>query len=137
MAACTKANVVTRIISLGLWPVAFVFVWLDSSALDNYDFGLLFGLTACGCLAAIAGRRWIRWSVAAIFLAVNLFAVLSYGPILRSAGNNHQQHENDFHRGVAAFYDAVIPFRPYVIVATIGLFAIAVISYRRDKNIGA
>lgn len=110
---------------MGLWPIAFIVVCNDSSKLDLYDFALIGLLTALGTWGVVTRHSLARWLVAGIMLAVISFAY-DLGPVLRAVIAHKDSASNEFVAGARAFYDALLPLRPYLFLAAFNLFAMAV-----------
>lgn len=117
-----------------MWPLGFLFVCIDLSSLDIYDFIFLLALGALATWATMTSRKWVRLLVAAIFFAVILIVELNCEPISRYLVSHHPDRNKGFLEGVDAMLSAIKSYRPYVVVAAIGLFSISISCNRKDEN---
>ena len=125
---------VARVAALALWPVAFVFACLDWLSLDGYDLGLLSALTFLSSWATVTQHRFVKRSVGIVLLGVVIFLVTSYESVLRAVLSQAKDTTSSFGDGAMAKLRSIKPFRPYIIVATLGLFSIGISSICQHKN---
>jgi len=87
-------------------------------------------LIAFGVWASLSYRRWVRILIASLYLFVVVDGVMSYEPAARSAVSRHKPWTQEFKDGVSTMLSHVIIFRPYILVAGAGLFALAIKNQR-------
>jgi hypothetical protein len=123
---------------LGLWPLAFLLIFLHFSILEVCDFAFLIAMGALATWATITNRTWVRFLIATFLFAVILICDFEYGPTARHVVSQHP-HENvefskEFLRGVNAMLGAIGVYRLYIIVAVICLFSMSIACFNRGKS---
>ena len=118
-----KARQVARFV---LWPGALVCVFSDLPVLDGFDILLLLVLIVLETWAVVTACTIIRNCVAGALFALVFFSMSFYTPILRYVLSHRQPHDQEFADGAVAVIHALSPFRPYILLAALGLFAIGI-----------
>lgn len=90
------------------------------------DVVVLLLLAALGIWGFVTRRKVVRMLVASVFLFVVVFGVMCYEPAARSAITKRQPWTQEFRDGVSEMLNRIVAFRPYILLAGAGLFALAI-----------
>ena len=127
---------VRRIPGWAIWPIAFIIICSDYEDLDLFDCTLLVVLAVLTSWAAFTRNKWIQLSVASLLLATTFFAMASLGASPRALIWNERGKESSFVDGVRAYDQVFRLCRPYIRLASSGLFVIAVSATSNREKIG-
>ena len=91
-------------------------------------------LAGFGLWGFFSSRKAVRVAIASIFLLLVVVAVMNFEPAARSAITRHKPWTQEFRDGVSAMLSNVLVFRPYILLAAIGLFFLAIKSRSREQQ---
>ena len=102
------------------------------------DIFILLSLFALGLWALLWPHPILRIGVATIYFFIIAFAMVDYEAGARSVISRHKPWTAEFKSGVSAMLGSISTLRPYILVAAVGLFALAMKGQRppRDHNEG-
>ena len=110
------------------WPFVFLIMCFNHETIALYDAILIVLLTLFVTWSFLTERRAVRAIVAVILLILIMYPPASYDSLLRAALSKRQPHYTTFEQGVAMAFQMLYPFKPYVFVAALGLFGLAILS---------
>jgi len=107
---------------LAFWPLAFLIVCVDWDVLDTFDLACLTALTLLCSYGAVSSRNAIRLAIG-VSITVGIFLCLySFGNTARNLVATSPPAAT-FGEGVNTFLSRIRPFRPYMAIGAMGLFA--------------
>lgn len=129
----SKRTTVLLLIRVMIWPCAFVFVSFDMAFVSWEDCILLFALNCCSSLAlALPERGLLGLGVAILLFAVICYSVMGFESVARSVISNGSADPGHA-EGVRSMLAAIRLYRPYIVVAAVGLFAMCLASTLRKS----
>jgi hypothetical protein len=110
-----------------VWPFAFFLVFPILWELSSpFEIPILCAIAALGVWGSVTGCAWVRILTGTILICILFGGGCAYAGVRRNLIFDYRAYEGSFAEGVAAMFDALVPYQPYILFAAAGLFSMAV-----------